>query len=755
MAPHSITTNFAGARNQGLQIGDNTGSVYVAAAGKKSQLAIEHCYRTAEQSLATWVFWVHASNTARLEQSYRDIADHIKARGRKDPQADVFKLVHDWLCNEKNGPWLLILDNADDATVLSLPPSNSQGMRKDDGDNSSSSHAPRKHLSRYLPPSRHGSILVTSRTHHAARQVVEDDDIIPIEPMHHVAAYALLRTKLGDTGENDSNIAELAETLDFMPLALIQAAAHIRRRAPRYSVQQYLEDYRRSDREKTSLLNQEAGHLRRDQAASNSILITWQISFNHLRNSRQSAADLLSLMSFFDRQGIHEDLLRRKERTPNEHEGDSESGGEDGDGAWSDAENRDDDVSVSAISIDDEFEKDVLTLRDYSFIKITSNINTFEMHSLVQLAMRKWLENEGQLDRWREQFIFRLDAELPIGEPENWKKCQALFPHARAALVQRPNDKESLADWASLLYKAAWYAWRRGKINDMEQMSTIALEVRRELFGNDNPETLNNLAMLGIAKRMRGKYEEAESMCWQAFAGQQKVLGPEHLDTLNTANDLAFLLYEQGKYEEAERMYRQTLATEEKVLGPEHPGTLGTMNNLALLLQNQDKYEEAERMNRQTLATGEKVLGPQHPDLLVIMSNLAIVLHRSGKHEEAERMHRRILGRRENVLGPEHPGTLTSVYHLAYMFSQQHRYHESSTLYERAYAGYRAVFGEDHPHTLACYRNYSEMLAAQDTDHLNASLSPKVDKRGVKLPVGKGSKLTHMLAKIRIRKGLF
>ncbi|KAF1947384.1 hypothetical protein EJ02DRAFT_417575 [Clathrospora elynae] len=82
----------------------------------KSQLVIEHCYRTVEQSPETWVFWAHASNTAQLKQSYREIA----------AQADLFKLVHDWLHNEKNGPWLLVFDKADNAAVLFPPPSNSQ-----------------------------------------------------------------------------------------------------------------------------------------------------------------------------------------------------------------------------------------------------------------------------------------------------------------------------------------------------------------------------------------------------------------------------------------------------------------------------------------------------------------------------------------------------------------------------------------------------------------------------------------------------
>jgi hypothetical protein len=368
------------------------------------------------------VLWAHASNTARLEQSFWEIAELVKACGRKNPQADVFKLVHDWLRDKKNGRWLLVLDNADDAGVLSVRASDSR--TDDDGGDSSSGGVLQHRLSRYLPPSSHGSVLVTSRTRRAAVQVVEDSDIIPIEPMDNAAAHALLHKKLQDEGKKngkDDGIAELAAALDHMPLALVQASAYIRERRPRCSVQQYLEEYWQSDSRKTSLLNQGAGHLRRDEAASNAILITWQISFDHVRSTRQSAADLLSLMSFFDRQGIPEALLCRHGSSANNN----------------------------------DFESDLHTLRDYSFVIITRDANTFEMHSLVQLATRKWLENKGQLEKWREQFISNLCAELPTGEHKNWERCQALFPHARAAVAQRPASQKSVKEWALLLYKAA------------------------------------------------------------------------------------------------------------------------------------------------------------------------------------------------------------------------------------------------------------------------------------------------------------
>jgi hypothetical protein len=61
---------------------------------------------------------MHASNRARFEQSVRDITDQIKLAGREEPRADIFKLLQNWLRDEKKGRWLVIFDNADDLSFL-------------------------------------------------------------------------------------------------------------------------------------------------------------------------------------------------------------------------------------------------------------------------------------------------------------------------------------------------------------------------------------------------------------------------------------------------------------------------------------------------------------------------------------------------------------------------------------------------------------------------------------------------------------
>lgn len=64
------------------------------------------------------MFWVRAGSAATFRQSYREIAEAANIPGRDDPKTDILDLVYRWLKKEKNGPWLMIIDNNDDAELL-------------------------------------------------------------------------------------------------------------------------------------------------------------------------------------------------------------------------------------------------------------------------------------------------------------------------------------------------------------------------------------------------------------------------------------------------------------------------------------------------------------------------------------------------------------------------------------------------------------------------------------------------------------
>lgn len=248
------------------------------------------------------MFWLHAGTQARVEEGFRTIAELIKLPSRKQPKADILQLVHDWLSNERNGRWVMILDSADDHNVF-------YNQASDDGLTDGNMRNARP-FATYLPQRRNGSIIATTRSKDLAFRLTGDrKNMIEVGPMVRMDALILLGKKLSSLMDTDM-AADLVQALDHVPLAISQAAAYIQARAPRSSPKKYLAEFRQSERKKSKLLQHDARDLRRDGGVSNAILKTWQISFEHILSKRASAADLLSLMSFFDRQGIPEWALK-------------------------------------------------------------------------------------------------------------------------------------------------------------------------------------------------------------------------------------------------------------------------------------------------------------------------------------------------------------------------------------------------------------------------------------------------------------
>ncbi|KAK3394968.1 hypothetical protein B0H63DRAFT_533352 [Podospora didyma] len=158
----------------------------------------------------------------------------------------------------------------------------------------------------------------------------------------------------------------------------------------------YLIEFRESERKKSRFLEYDAGDLRRDGGASTAIFTTWHISFDHIRSKRRSAADLLSLMSFFDRQGIPRWVLKPSgiAKDPMQARGLDEAGDRVSDESGSTIDgDRDPDDDITG-----GFEDDVAMLRDYCLIVAEETGETFEMHGLVQLSTRRWLQAFGQLE---------------------------------------------------------------------------------------------------------------------------------------------------------------------------------------------------------------------------------------------------------------------------------------------------------------------------------------------------------------------
>ncbi|KAJ5593550.1 hypothetical protein N7537_010454 [Penicillium hordei] len=553
----------------------------------KTQAAIEYSYRVRESTPDMWVFWIHASNTARLEQGYQQIATVAEIPRRDDPKINILQLVYQWLCDARNGRWLMVLDNADDDGIFF----------------SGNTFNERGPLVSFLPQAAHGSMLITSRNGLAARNLVGSESHDSGSPIGRV--WRVWRGREGSGGDERA----LVQALECIPLAITQAAAYIANRLPLVTVSVYLRLFHESESKRTRLLqNEDSADLRRDPSIRYAVITTWQLSFEQIRQERPAATDLLALMSMFDRQGIPEDLVR----------------------------GHDQDIL--------DFHDALAPLLSYSLIRLEINERLFGMHRLVQLSVRAWLDMHQQLYGWQAKSRRIMARVFPNGEYESWTECRSLLAHANSVLQSICDvDDEDRLNAATLLSHCGLFLDLQGVYEEAEAMHQQALETREKVLGREHPDTLASVNNLGLVLSSQGLYDEAEAMHRRDLEGSEKVLGRQHPGTLTSANNLGNALSSQGKYEEAEAMHRRALEERENVLGREHPDTLTSVNNLGNVLFSQGKYDEAEAMHRRALEGYEEVLGREHPDTLTSVNNLGNVLSSQGKYDEAEAMHRRAL----------------------------------------------------------------------------------------------------------------
>ena len=630
-------------------------------ARRKSQIAIEYSYIIRAQSPRTWVFWVHASSATRVEESFRNFASRINLPGRNDPKADILFLLSGWLEDEQNGSWLMILDNADVSNILlQSRPSTSHSAGNTSG--------LKRSLSGFIPQKPHGQVLITSRDRLAAYNLVGNyDNLVKVNPMNVSESLSLLKNNLSINKATEDDAIELLGALEHIPLAISQAGAYIRQQEPMMTIAIYLIEFRKSESNQATLLKKDTKDSRRDETMPNSVVVTWEISFNQIRQQHHSAADLLSLMSMFQQQRIPDFLIR---------------------------ENDDNLAFLDSIN----------PLMNFSLIGVESEGNIFNMHRLVKLATRKWLVAHQSLQEWTTKAITRMTETFPNGEYENWGRCELLLPHAEQVLKYEAIEDESKLKHASLLENTAWYISRRGNYDAAVQKLEQSLKIRSQLLGKEDDLVLSSRAKLASTFWNQGRWKEAEELELQVMEMRKRVLGMEHSATLTSMANLASTFWNQGRWKEAEELNLQVIEMSKRVLGMEHPDTLISMNNLASMYSNQGRWKEAEELQLQVMKMSKRVLGMEHPDTLTSMANLASMFWGQGRWKEAEELQLQVMEMSKRVLGMEHPDTLTSMNNLAHTYKFEDRHDEAIELIKSVVQLRTKIIGAHHPDTLYSIR---------------------------------------------------
>ncbi|KAJ6145503.1 hypothetical protein N7470_009398 [Penicillium chermesinum] len=684
----------------------------------KSKMVVEYCYRVREKAPDTFVFWCHASNVVRFEQSYHQIAERCKITRNQGSSADLMRPVLNWLQDPKH-KWVLVLDNVDDDSFLH--------ERRYSDNGPGSSMLP---VRAFIPTNTSGSIIMTTRRKAVAERFVNDKFHIQVQPMNNADAQMPLEAKLGgNLGTEDKEAAtKLLELLDLIPLAIIQAAAYIKQRSPLFSIQKYIEEFERNDSLRFKLLAHEANNYDRDWEASNSVLITWQLSFNQIKETRMSAANLLALMSFFDRHAIPERLLRIPDEPRHSKATKWLTGLKGAVGRAMDA-----DAKISFPRIPN---KTALKLKGILLWKIFCNAASFSMSDdlvvglkFSETAMRARKEILGTN---HEDTIYSIRITAFI--------CMNLSRHSEAEDLSKEgltaSEKLHGQDHPvtiTILSNMVHVYVLQGRLEEAEAIGARAVEVRKKTLGLKDQLSLTSTGNLIFVYHLRGKWKKSEELGEELLATRTRILGPNHPDTVASKSNLALSYHSLGRFSDAERLAEEALNYWREVAPLQNLYHIQAMMNLATAYGSRGRLSESEAMLKDGLIICEKysALGPRHPTTLNFMHNLAWVLHLLRHSEESMNLQEKVVRIRKEDLRPAHPDTLKSMSNLAVFYGEGGQLAEGETLAYQVLEAQRRTLGESHPATPRSLQNIACMQMEQGKSPMQLKIWPSALTFGI------------------------
>lgn len=278
----------------------------------------------------------------------------------------------------------------------------------------------------------------------------------------------------------------------------------------------------------------------------------------------------------------------------------------------------------------------------------------------------------------------------------------------RSEFFTKNTNSLNIADGLSNL--AALYLFQ-GQYSEAEPLFMEALQIRKQLYGNNHTnvaESLNNLAYL---YQSQGRYSDAEPLYLEALRIRMKL--NDHLNVANSLNNLAYLYQSQGRYSKAEPLHLEALTIRERLLGHEHPDVYTSLNNLAALYKSQGRYNEAEPLHLEVLQMRQQLLGNDHPDVATSLNNLAELYKSQGRYDEAEPLYKSSLEINKNLLGNDHPNVANNLNNLARLYELQGCPADAESYYVMALDIMAQQLGDEHPSTVVVRNNLDNLRRHQ------------------------------------------
>jgi tetratricopeptide (TPR) repeat protein len=621
----------------------------------KTQLAAAFAESLWQSGGVDLLVWINATSRASVLSGYAAATAAVTGRDQASSGESVAAQFLSWL-RETTRSWLVVFDDlADLADLAGLWPAGPAGR-----------------------------VLVTSADTAA---VPDGMPAVPVGPFSLREAITYLSGRLAADPDKRQGVIELAEALDWEPVALAQAGAVIA--SSPLSCREYRDHF----------LGRRGRLAERSGVRPSAAAVTWTFSFSRAEELAlgRSAQSMLALAAMLDGHGIPLTVLTAA--------------------AAADFLAVGGDVPASS-----ESARAALAALEQAGLLTVEPVTappTIRISPVLQAALRATMP-DGVLDKVARSVGDALLQAWPEPEEPGWPApglrscaaslrqisgdrlwdggCHPLLVRAGDSLDQARLTRPAVDHWLDLAttggrvlgggHPDTLLAGQRvadaylaaGRAADAIPWFKWVLESLTHKLGPDHRDVIEARRRLGHALVVGLEFPAAITVLERAIPQFEKVCGPDHADTFGARDELAGAYLAAGQHLEAINLYRHTLADRERTQGARHPQTMTTREGLADSYLANGQAKEAVAAYKRVLSDRERVLGPDHLDTLTARNNLGTAYQKTGKTAAAELACEQAWAGFERVLGPRHPDTLLSRAGLAQVYRQLGRYGDARAL---------------------------------------------------------------------------
>lgn len=330
----------------------------------------------------------------------------------------------------------------------------------------------------------------------------------------------------------------------------------------------------------------------------------------------------------------------------------------------------------------------LLTLAYESDLELFGPNHTIIASRIGDLGSVKW--DMGNFDEAETLLRESLELEQQLREPN----------HERVAT--------SMGNLATLLSS-------QGELSEALDLYRNELEIYRSNYENDqHPSIPQVLSHIGIVLDDLEQYDEALENHQRALELFRELKGEDHPDVVYAMNNLASVMTKMGDMEEALTMQENAASLYRDIFGPDHPNLGIQYNNIAFTKRSMGDLEGAKDSYRQAIDTWEAGLPPGHPFLAYGYHNLASVLLTQNRPAEALPYFRDAYDIRTEHLAPENPERAMTTSMLGECLASLGQSAEAEPLLVEGYQALLQGRGEDHTTTLEAADRLQSFLESQN-----------------------------------------